>query len=210
MDFSGSEHIAMPPKSAPKPFFRDPAFDDYIAQKPGWAQPVLTRLRGLIHTACPEVSEAIKWGHLGFDYKGMLCGLATFKAYVSLGFPKEKLLIENADFAAAIGALGKMASVEALPPDENVLALLCEAARLNAENIKVPASASTVVVPDYFRTALDSNSAAAMAFESFPPGAKKEYITWLEGAKTDATRTKRLAAAIEWISEGKKRHWKHS
>ena len=45
--------------------------------------------------------------------------------------------------------------------------------------------------------------------DAFPPGAKRDYIVWLEEAKTDATRSKRLETAVEWISEGKHRHWKY-
>ncbi len=38
---------------------------------------------------------------------------------------------------------------------------------------------------------------------------EKEYVTWLEEAKTETTRNKRLETAMEWISEGKSRHWKY-
>ncbi|HEY1038432.1 MAG TPA: YdeI/OmpD-associated family protein, partial [Bacteroidia bacterium] len=46
-------------------------------------------------------------------------------------------------------------------------------------------------------------------FESFTPGKQKEYVTWLVEAKTEATREKRLETALEWIAEGKSRHWKY-
>jgi uncharacterized protein YdeI (YjbR/CyaY-like superfamily) len=46
-------------------------------------------------------------------------------------------------------------------------------------------------------------------FDGFSAGKRKEYIEWLEEAKTEATREKRLATAIEWIAEGKARHWKY-
>jgi hypothetical protein len=28
-------------------------------------------------------------------------------------------------------------------------------------------------------------------------------------AKQDATRTKRIGTAVDWLTEGKKRHWKY-
>lgn len=34
-------------------------------------------------------------------------------------------------------------------------------------------------------------------------------IQWIEEAKTDATRDKRIAQAIEWIADGKSRNWKY-
>lgn len=38
---------------------------------------------------------------------------------------------------------------------------------------------------------------------------KKEYVDWLTEAKTEETESKRLATAIEWMSEGKTRNWKY-
>jgi uncharacterized protein YdhG (YjbR/CyaY superfamily) len=36
-----------------------------------------------------------------------------------------------------------------------------------------------------------------------------ETIEWLLEAKTEATRQRRLASAVEWIAAGKSRHWKY-
>ena len=34
-------------------------------------------------------------------------------------------------------------------------------------------------------------------------------MEWIGEAKTEATREKRLAQALEWLAEGKHRHWKY-
>jgi hypothetical protein len=34
-------------------------------------------------------------------------------------------------------------------------------------------------------------------------------LVWITEAKTEATREKRMLTAIEWLSEGKSRHWKY-
>ena len=39
-----------------------------------------------------------------------------------------------------------------------------------------------------------------------PPGG---VVEWLTEAKTEATREKRMATAVEWIAEGKARNWKY-
>ena len=57
--------------------------------------------------------------------------------------------------------------------------------------------------------ALKKNKAAAKTFDAFSYSAKKEYIEWIEEAKTDATVAKRVATAVEWIAEGKQRNWKY-
>jgi hypothetical protein len=41
------------------------------------------------------------------------------------------------------------------------------------------------------------------------PSHKREYVEWLTEAKTQATRTRRLESAMEWMAEGKSRHWKY-
>ena len=51
--------------------------------------------------------------------------------------------------------------------------------------------------------------AAADTFNNFPYSKKKDYVEWITEAKTDATREKRLATTIEWLAEGKSRHWKY-
>ena len=45
--------------------------------------------------------------------------------------------------------------------------------------------------------------------DGFSPSARRDYLDWISEAKQDATRTKRIATAVEWLSEGKKRHWKY-
>ncbi|HEX2721613.1 MAG TPA: YdeI/OmpD-associated family protein, partial [Gemmatimonadaceae bacterium] len=57
--------------------------------------------------------------------------------------------------------------------------------------------------------ALRKNRKAMANFEALSPSHRREYIQWITEAKTDATRDKRLASAIEWISEGKSRNWKY-
>jgi uncharacterized protein YdeI (YjbR/CyaY-like superfamily) len=57
--------------------------------------------------------------------------------------------------------------------------------------------------------ALKANAAASATFNALSPSHKREYIEWISEAKTDATRKKRIATAIEWLAEGKSRNWKY-
>ena len=63
--------------------------------------------------------------------------------------------------------------------------------------------------PVYFTAALKKNKQASATFAGFSPSHRREYIEWITEAKTDATRDRRLATAIEWMSEGKGRNWKY-
>jgi len=46
-------------------------------------------------------------------------------------------------------------------------------------------------------------------FDRFAQGQQREYLEWMTEVKTNATRDKRIAQAVEWIAEGRKRHWKY-
>jgi len=67
-------------------------FDDYIANAPPFARPILERMRALVHQACPEIVEALKWSHPAFVRGGIVCGMAAFKQHVRIVFWKAKLL----------------------------------------------------------------------------------------------------------------------
>ena len=60
-----------------------------------------------------------------------------------------------------------------------------------------------------FAEALTAAPKAKAALDGFSPSAQRDYLEWISDAKQDATRRKRIATAIEWLSEGKRRHWKY-
>ena len=199
----------------------DPRIDDYIAKAQPFAQPILQHLRSLVHQANPEVTETIKWGMPFFDYKGPYCNMASFKEHVVFGFWKSALLKDPKHYLGeraskggeAMGNLGRIVSLESLPPDDAIKDFLQQAKKLNDEGkktTKAPApEKGEMATPDFFLAALKKHKQALEVFNGFPPSAKKDYIEWITEAKTEATRQKRLATAIEWISEGKRRNWKY-
>ena len=78
----------------------------------------------------------------------------------------------------------------------------------------VPRRAATVPkaeaeIPAALAKALVRDPAAAAAFDAFPPSCRREYCEWIAEAKRDATRDKRVAQAIAWIRDGKRRNWKY-
>jgi uncharacterized protein YdeI (YjbR/CyaY-like superfamily) len=195
----------------------DPRVDAYIDRSADFAKPILLHIRKLVHTACPDVIETMKWSFPHFDYKGqMMCSMASFKQHCAFGFWKQSLL-EDAAFPAektAMGSFGRLTSVKDLPDDKTMKKLIADAMKLNDEGVKVKrafvsSDKKELVVPDVLLEALAKHDAAAETFNSFPYSCKKEYVEWITEAKTDATRDKRLATAIEWLAEGKRRNWKY-
>jgi uncharacterized protein YdeI (YjbR/CyaY-like superfamily) len=200
---------------------KEPRVDAYIKNAQPFAQPILKHIRELVHKACPDVEEKIKWSSPHFDYKGgPMCHMASFKEHCAFGFWKAALmkdtgLMEMARSEAAMGHMGRISSLKDLPSDKVMLGYIKEAMKLNEAGVKVSKKVITetekkeLVTPDYLDTALKKNKKAKATFDAFSYSNKKEYITWLEEAKTEATRTKRLADAIEWMREGKIRNWKY-
>lgn len=196
----------------------NPKVDAYISQAAEFAQPILRKIRSLFHEACPDIEETMKWSFPHFDYRGVVGSMAAFKQHVRFGFWKGELLKNPDGRLAGMGdtamAGERIEDINQLPPDKVILAWIREAVALNENGVKLPPKKKTakpaeIVVPDDLKAALKKNKKALTAFEAFSPSHKREYIEWITEAKQEATRQKRLVTAIEWMAEGKSRHWKY-
>jgi uncharacterized protein YdeI (YjbR/CyaY-like superfamily) len=195
---------------------KDPRIDAYIAKAQPFAKPILRHLRAVVHEACPDVEETIKWGVPHFQYRdGMMCGMAAFKAHCAFGFWRSKQVVgDSTRNAEAMGDFGRITAVEGLPARSRIKALVKAAMRLNESGVRrVPrkktAPRKPAAVPRDLASALDGDAKAKATFDAFPPSQRREYIEWITEAKAAATRERRLATAIEWLAEGKRRHWKY-
>ena len=198
---------------------KDTRIDAYITRSADFAKPILNRIRKVVHAACPDVEETMKWSFPHFMHKGMLCGMAAFKNHCTFGFWKGALIFGKARTDGdkedeAMGHFGRITAISDLPKDEVLLGYIKKAVRLNDEGIKLPAKPKSkakkeVVVPDYFLAALKKNKKALTAFEHFSYSHKNEYLEWITEAKRDETRQQRLKTAIEWLAKGKPRNWKY-
>ena len=193
----------------------DPRIDAYIAKSAEFARPILEHLRARVHAACPEVEEGIKWGMPFFSYKAApMCMMAAFKQHCSFGFWLSKEVTGGSD-EDGMGQFGKLASLQDLPPAKQLAAYLKKAMALNEAGVKKArpkaAAKPAPTLPDDLSGLLAKrqHAAARKAWDSFPPGAQREYIEWIGEAKTDTTRQKRLDTTLEWLAEGKRRNWKY-
>lgn len=198
---------------------RDKRIDAYIAKAQPFAQPILNHLRELVHAACPGVEETIKWSFPNFMYKGaILCSMAAFKEHMAFGFWKASIMddphgILTITGREAMGHMGQIRSLKDLPKDKILKDYVKQAAKLNEQGVKVEKKVKSATkeleVPDYLLKAIKKNKAAFKTFEAFSTTNKREYVDWITEAKTDETRDKRMAQAIEWMAEGKIRNWKY-
>ena len=192
---------------------RDPRIDAYIAKAAPFARPILEKVRERVHAVVPDVEETLKWGMPSFTLDGkILIGMAAFKAHAVVNFWRgQELGIEAKD--DAMGQLGKLSSASDLPSDKEFEALIRKAVQL-AKTAPAPRKVKHEPKPPAelhpeFAAALKANPKAKTVLGGFPPSAQREYLDWIAEAKQESTRAKRIATAIEWLSEGKKRHWKY-
>jgi uncharacterized protein YdeI (YjbR/CyaY-like superfamily) len=202
----------------------NPKVDAYLAKVQPFAQPILEHLRELVHKACPEVEETIKWSRPFFEYRGAILGnMSAFKEHCSFGFWGEEIaaVLRGAQALrpGAMGSLGRITSLKDLPSDKLMLGWIRQAAAfvdsgqytspIAARNKVVKSPKAAPEMPAEWASALLKNKKAAAVFAAFSPSCKREYIDWIADAKRVETRDKRIATALEWIAEGKQRNWKY-
>ncbi|MBN1633357.1 MAG: YdeI/OmpD-associated family protein [Ignavibacteria bacterium] len=193
--------------------------DDYIVKSENSAKPILRFLRDIVHKACPDVEETMKWGMPYFVYKGMMCGMASFKQHCTFGFwkasymkDKNKVFVKGEN--SGMGNFGKIKDIQDLPSAKIIIEYVKEAMKLNDNNVVIPKELKKnvrkeLVIPKYFFKALKKNEVALKTYMDFSYSHKKEYLEWITEAKKEETRDTRINIAIEWLSEGKGRNWKY-
>jgi uncharacterized protein YdeI (YjbR/CyaY-like superfamily) len=193
----------------------DARVDAYIERQAEFAKPILTTLRQRVHAACPACDETLKWGMPAFMYKGgILAQMAAFKAHATFGFWQAKLVVdETGREREAMGSFGRLTSLDDLPEEATMRALIAKAMALADSGEKAPRPVKhakpALETPPDLEQALAGNEAARATYDGFPPSCRRDYVEWLIEAKRPETRAKRLAQAVEWMAAGKKRHWKY-
>jgi uncharacterized protein YdeI (YjbR/CyaY-like superfamily) len=195
---------------------RDARVDAYIARSADFAKPILNHIREVVHVACPEVEEAIKWTFPNFIYKGILCHMAAFKAHCTFGFWNSRNVVGADAKDGGMGQFGRITSLADLPAKAVLAGYVKKAAKLKDSGAMKsapraqPKQRKPLVVPTYFKAALRGNKKAWTTFDDFSYSHKKEYVQWVTEAKTEETRERRLQTALDWMAKGKSRNWKYA
>ena len=203
---------------------RDERIDAYVAKQADFARPILERVRKAYHRAHPDIVETMKWSMPHFELDGLVGHMAAFKAHVNLGFWRGAEIEDPTGLFSprprSRQSAAKVASLRETPTQAVLVKMIKQAIALNqadaghaaADRNKVPAAKKKRVpprVPSVLAEALAAHPQARATFDSFPPSAQRDYVEWITEAKREATRQKRLATTLEWLSEGKRRHWKY-
>jgi uncharacterized protein YdeI (YjbR/CyaY-like superfamily) len=178
--------------------------DEGISKLEPFAQVICKRLRKLILSADPEIIEDWKWGP-NYYLNGMVCGYWGFKKHVSFVFfqgsllkDKKKILLENP--GNVHNRHIKFTDVKQID-DTIILEYLFEAIDNNRKGLKITETKDkTIVTPEDVAKALKKAKVLAY-FDSLAFSHRKEYVQWIESAKKEETRTKRIEQAIEKLKD---------
>jgi len=191
---------------------REPRIDAYIANAQPFARPILEKVRERVHAVLPDAEEAMKWSMPAYLLAGKIVLItAAFKGHMALNFWRGQELEANHASVGAMGQFGKIRSIDELPSDAELDRLIREAAAL-AKSAPAPRKPKHAPKPvpemhPELAAALARSPKAKAVFDAFAPSHRREYLEWIGEAKRDETRQKRIATAIEWLTEGKKRNW---
>jgi uncharacterized protein YdeI (YjbR/CyaY-like superfamily) len=196
-----------------------PAIDEYINKSEEFAQPILLHLRKIIHLACPDVEETIKWSFPNFEYKGqILCSMTSFKKHCSFGFwlgaemeDPENILSKVGN--TNMGNFGKITTLNSLPDDNIIINYIHQAMKLSESGTKKKTSnikdKKSLEIPVYIIEFIEKYPKAKDVFNNFSNSCKKEYVQWIEEAKQVSTKLKRLEKAVSMMEEGKEFNWQY-
>lgn len=194
----------------------DDRIDAYIAKAAPFARPILEHLRAVVHEACPTAEETLKWSMPHFTHAGkILAGMSAFKQHAAFAVP----MLDRGEGQAdkrddAMGHYGRISALSDLPAKRTLVAQLKQAVKAidaggKLRSTKRDTPKPALPMPDDFAKALAKTPVARTHFAKFAPSKQREYVEWIVEAKQDATRARRIVQAVEWISEGKARHWKY-
>lgn len=166
----------------------NPKIDAYIAKAAPFAQPVLLHLRALVHKACPDVAEEIKWGRPFFLYHGtILCNVSAFNAHCAFGFwgaEIGKVLREDGALKeGGMGSLGRITAVKDLPPEKQLAGYIRQAAAfiesgqgetwVAVQRRVVKPPRPPLEAPPEFAAALRKGRKAAAAYAALSPSCQR-------------------------------------
>ncbi len=176
--------------------------------KKGPYQEGLATLRNLLQQT--ELQEHFKWSAPVYTMDGEnVCGLMAFKNHFGLWFFNGVFLsdplgvLTNAQEGKTKAMRHwKFQAVSEIDPKQ-VRAYVLEAIALARKGVKLaPAPPRELVVPERLQAALTADPGLLAQFEALAPYKQRDYAEYIEQAKQEATRERRMAKILPMIRQG--------
>ena len=184
--------------------------EEFLKNAGAWTKE-LTFLRSLILKL--NVLETIKWGvpvYTDSQNKNIV-GLAGFKSYVGIWFYQgvfledSKNYLINAQEGVTKGLRQwRFSSLEEIIELQHTITTYIEEAIENqkqGKEVKISRE-KTIDIPELLQSSLDENDELSEKFEAFTFGKKKEFSQYINEAKREETKKKRLEKIIPMILSG--------
>ncbi|MEO6682192.1 MAG: DUF1801 domain-containing protein [Ginsengibacter sp.] len=157
------------------------------------------------------LNESIKWGAKVFTWNGKnVVSYGGFRNYFSLWFyngvfleDKYKVLVNASEGKTKSLRQWRFTSVDEID-EKKILAYINEAIEIEKKGLKIkPEKFAPIPEPPVLLDAFKSDEPFKTAFKQLTPGKQKEYILFLNEAKQEATKLKRLQKMTALVLEGK-------
>lgn len=191
----------------------NPAVERYVNAIQAWTNE-LKALRAIVRAVSDDLYEDFKWKQPVYtlnDANVLIIG--SMKDSCVIGFFKGALMDDPHGYLQKPGPNTQAArrlhftSVQEVKKMEKELrafiqqGLEIERSGRNVERISI----QDYPVPEEFQEILDKWNDVRHAFESLPPGCRREYLMYFSSAKKSATRRARIEKSLDAILEGKRR-----
>lgn len=185
------------------------AIDKILANKSEEISDLFLEIREILVNHDERLTEGVKWGMPSYDYKTIVLGLGAFKNHVSIWFHKGAIMKDELGLFEE-GDSKEMKQIKYAPGDEinveGVKLYFDEAIALNEAGVtikKTKAKAKKVVVDSAdLMTELVKHKEAAAFFNTLTKNQQNNFTSFVEEAKQEATKQRRIAKTIDRLSKG--------
>ena len=181
--------------------------DDFISGQEKWKDELIYLRELFLNT---ELEETVKWGFPVYTINNKnVIGLGSFKSYFGVWFfqgallqDKKKVLINAQEGKTVAMRQWRFDSREEVD-EPSLMSYITEAiANQKAGREIKPEKKKPLLIPDHLQQAFDKDLSLKQSFEALNLTKKREYAEYIETAKQENTKVKRLEKIIPMISEG--------
>jgi len=181
--------------------------EDFIAKNETWSE-ILLLLRQTVLSR--GLKETVKWGAPVYEIDGNnIVGLGAFKSYAGLWFFQGALLKDNSKrlINAQEGKTKAMRQWRFSNIDEVDIKLVETYVEEAISNQKLgkeikPDKNKPLIIPDELNAVLSENEHAKSHFDQLSLSKKRDYAEYIQEAKREETKLKRLDKIIPMIIDG--------
>lgn len=168
----------------------------------------LGKLKEILYKTPLDVT--VKWGSEVFTYKGKnVVSYGGFKNFFTLWFyngvflkDKYKVLLNAQEGKTKSLRQWRFTSMDEIE-EKKILEYITEAIEIEEKGLKIkPKKHQPIPVPELLSKILDKDKTLKTAFEKLTSGKQKEYSLYINEAKQEATKIKRIEKIIPIILQG--------